>query len=95
MRLDPNGQLFLGFKIDWEHRFEPDLPHLAVERRTADAEPLGDFRHAPTVAAKGKPDHVRLDRFERADVAFLAQRGNADRVTPIRRWNVDCHGGIR
>src|SRR5262245_25166039 len=70
-------------------RFQPNLAHLPVKRGAADAESLGDFRHAPAVTPEGKPDHVRLNRLERADVTFLAQGGNAHRIAAVGQRQMD------
>src|SRR5262249_38682330 len=60
--------------------FKAKFAHLAIERRAADAEALGDLRHVPAVAAECQADHVGLHRLHRADFALIGDRLDAKRA---------------
>lgn len=51
-------------------RLEPVLLHFPVERRAADVQPLGHFRHVPAIAAESQSDHVGFDSLQRPDFAI-------------------------
>ena len=44
------------------------------------------------IAAEGEPDHVGLDRFERADVAGVAEGRDADGVLAVGLRHMDGRG---
>lgn len=66
--------------------FQPHVAHLAVERRAADAEAAGDFRHVALVLVDGEADHFRLDVLELAHVARFV--GDRDAVREVRAGEV-------
>ena len=46
---------FLGFTVDWEHRFEPDLPlHASVEGRLCAASLRTSWRCLPWLGGQGR-----------------------------------------
>ena len=52
-------------------RFEAIFLHLTVKRRTSNAEPLGNFRHMPTIPPQRQADHIRLDGIQAANIATI------------------------
>ena len=49
---------------------DAEVAELAIERRAANPEAPRDFGHSPTVVAYREPDDVRLDLFQRPQMAF-------------------------
>ena len=49
---------------------DAEVAELAIERRAANPEAPRDFGHSPTIVADREPDDVRLDLFQRPQMAF-------------------------
>src|SRR5262245_8480675 len=67
--------------------FKAKFAHFAVKRGPADTKPLGDLGHVPAIAPECQTDHVRFDRFERANLAALGYSWNADRSFAAGGWS--------
>src|SRR5262245_21546305 len=58
--------------------FQAELAHLAIERGAADAEALGHLRHVAAVAPEREADHVGFHGLQRADLALVGDRRDAE-----------------
>ena len=69
-------------------RAKPDFVELAVESRAADAQPARDFGHLPAIARDGGSNHLRLDLFQRPDMAVGV--GERERVAAATGCGAAC-----
>src|SRR4029079_10864871 len=56
---------------------DADVAELAVKCRAAHAEPPCDFGHPAAIMTDGKPDDVRFDLFEGAQMSVVREQGHA------------------
>src|SRR5271157_4519319 len=68
---------------------DAEIAYLAIERRTADAEPARHFRHLAAVFVQRKTDHVALHLGQPTQPAAGVEHRDAVAIA-VRRCSSDC-----